>query len=478
MEYLQESLKMQRSLHGDRAHYGIAATLQKLGDLAAQNGDPKQGIKFLQESLQMQRSLHGDRAHPGIAATLHKLGDLAAQSGDLKQAMQFFQESLQIQRSLHGDHGHLGIAITLYKLGDIAMLRGDLQQAIDFLDLSLEIQRELHGDRAHPGTAVTLRKLGDVMAQTGDITEAMRLLLESSRVHRSLYGDKAHPNVADVLHSLGTANQRAGDFKQAEKFLERSLRMKESLFTDKKHPSLRLTSSWLDQVRTTAQCLQRINASVLRLGELFEDERAEIADANRSSVLSEASLIRQLAKKILKVHGAQPAADLEARNRQTISKPEVTREVVFGWSTQICRRIAGLTEFMVAGTHSDSDTLQTACNDIIGQTFAIEDLLLDFICATKEARKSEQDSIIQTFRKIREIALECGSQVEEADICKKTDAGKVLPETLSIRQLAEKSLDQYRAPLGERLKDLEEDTKSKVFGVIVDAAVKMVLLST
>ena len=77
---------MQRSLHGDRAHPGIAATLQKLGDLAAQNGDPKQGIKFLQESLQMQRSLHGDRAHPGIAATLHKLGDLAAQSGDLKQA--------------------------------------------------------------------------------------------------------------------------------------------------------------------------------------------------------------------------------------------------------------------------------------------------------------------------------------------------------------------------------------------------------
>ena len=484
MEYLQESLKMQRSLHGDRAHPGIAATLQKLGDLAAQNGDPKQGIKFLQESLQMQRSLHGDRAHPGIAATLHKLGDLAAQSGDLKQAMRFFQESLQIQRSLHGDHGHLGIARTLYKLGEVAMLRGDLQQAIDFLDLSLEIQRELHGDRAHPGIAVTLRKLGDVMAQTGDITEAMRHLLESSRVHRSLYGDKAHPNVADVLHSLGTANQRAGDFKQAEHFLEQSLRMKESLFTDKKHPSLRLTSSLLDQVRTTAQCLKKINASVLRLGELFEDECADTADTAdgtpphefkfHSSVLSEASLIRLLAKKILKVHGAQPAADLEAQNRQTISKPEVTREVVFGWSTQICRTIAGLTEFMVAGTHSD--TFQTACNDIIGQTFAIEDLLLDFMWATKEARKSEQDSIIQTFRKIREIALECESQVEEADICKETDAGKVLLETLSIRQLAEKSLDQYRAPLGERLKDLEEDTNSKVFGVIVDAAVKMVLL--
>ena len=161
--------------------------------------------------------------------------------------------------------------------------------------------------------------------------------------------------------------------------------------------------------------LKKINASVLRLGELFEDECADTADTAdgtpphefkfHSSVLSEASLIRQLAKKILKVHGAQPAADLEAQNRQTISKPEVTRKICFRGSTEICTAIAGLTEFMMAGTHSD--TFETACNDIIGQTFAIEDLLLDFIWATKGARKSEQDSIIQTFIKIREIALEC-----------------------------------------------------------------------
>jgi hypothetical protein len=227
---------------------------------------------------------------------------------------------------------------------------------------------------------------------------------------------------------------------------------------------------------------KRINVSALDLGDMFEDECADTADANpqhdfdfHSFVLSEASLIRQLATKILKVHGAQPAADLEARNPQTIySKPEVTRAVFFGGSTDICMDIAGQAGFMVAGTHSY--TFETACNDIIRHTFAMEDLLLDFIWATKGARKSEQDSIIQTFRKIRKIALECESQVDGYGYKETYDIDKVLLETMSIRQLAQKILDQYRAPVGERLKDLEEDKVSKVFGVIVDAAVEMVLL--
>eukprot|EP00435_Cladocopium_sp_Y103_P073458 s266_g43.t1 len=255
IKLLEKSLQMQRSLHGDRAHPGIAATLQKLGDLTAQSGDLKQAIKFLQDSLQMQRSLHGECDHPGIATTLHKLGDLTAQSGDLERGIQLLEESLRMQQSLHGNREHLGIAITFYKLGDVASRAGHFVQAIDCFELSLEMQLSLHGDRAHPGIAATLQKLGDVMTQTGDVTQAMRYLQESAEVNRSLYGEKDHPNVADVLHSLGTANQRAGDLEQAEKFLEQSLRMKQSLF-DKKHPSLRATWNLLGEIRMTALMLR------------------------------------------------------------------------------------------------------------------------------------------------------------------------------------------------------------------------------
>ena len=53
-----------------------AAVLHKLGQVLAQTGDLKQAMRYLQESLQMQRSLHGDGDHPGIAVTLHELGDV------------------------------------------------------------------------------------------------------------------------------------------------------------------------------------------------------------------------------------------------------------------------------------------------------------------------------------------------------------------------------------------------------------------
>ena len=43
----------------------------------------------------MKRSLHGDKDHPGIAATLHALGVVSRQAGDLKGAKQQLEESCE-----------------------------------------------------------------------------------------------------------------------------------------------------------------------------------------------------------------------------------------------------------------------------------------------------------------------------------------------------------------------------------------------
>ena len=65
----------------------------------------------------MDRSLHGDRDHPGIAATLHELGAVSQAAGDLPEAKQHLEESLQMERSLYGDRDHPDIAATLHELG-------------------------------------------------------------------------------------------------------------------------------------------------------------------------------------------------------------------------------------------------------------------------------------------------------------------------------------------------------------------------
>ena len=53
-----------------------------------QAGDVKRAKQQLEESLRMERSLHGDKDHPSIAATLHLLGVVSHKAGDLEGAKQ------------------------------------------------------------------------------------------------------------------------------------------------------------------------------------------------------------------------------------------------------------------------------------------------------------------------------------------------------------------------------------------------------
>ena len=115
----------------------LQSPLHKLGDVAILRGDSKQGIEFLQESLKMQRSLHGDRNHAGVAITLRKLGDVMAQTGDVAQALEKLQESAEVNRSLYGEKDHPNVADVLHSLGKANQRAGDFEQAEKFLEQSL-----------------------------------------------------------------------------------------------------------------------------------------------------------------------------------------------------------------------------------------------------------------------------------------------------------------------------------------------------
>ena len=95
----------------------IAGTLHELGVVSRRLEISIQAKQQLEESLRMKRSLHGDKDHPDIAATLHALGVVSCQAGDLKGAKQQLEESLRMKRSLHGDKDHPDIAATLHELG-------------------------------------------------------------------------------------------------------------------------------------------------------------------------------------------------------------------------------------------------------------------------------------------------------------------------------------------------------------------------
>eukprot|EP00435_Cladocopium_sp_Y103_P071965 s57_g38.t2 len=205
------------------------AVLNQLGNVTAQTGDLKQATEYLQESLRMKRSLHGHGGSPGMAVTLHALGHVTAQTGDLKNAMEYLQESLRMRRSLHGDDDHPGIAATLNQLGHVTAQTGDLKNAMEYLQGFLLMKRSLHGDGDHHGIAAILHKLGNVTAQTGDLKQATEYLQESLRMKRSLHGHGGSPGISAILHNLGHVTAQTGDLKQAMRYLEESLQMEPSL---------------------------------------------------------------------------------------------------------------------------------------------------------------------------------------------------------------------------------------------------------
>ena len=77
----------------------------------------------------MKRSLHRDRDHPNIAATLHELGIVSRDAGDLPEAKLHLEESLRMDRSLYGDRDHPGIAATLHALCGVSQAAGDFPEA-------------------------------------------------------------------------------------------------------------------------------------------------------------------------------------------------------------------------------------------------------------------------------------------------------------------------------------------------------------
>jgi hypothetical protein len=89
-----ESLALRREL-GDK--WGIANTLDLLGDLAGEQGDYAAAQGLLAESLILQREL-GDKW--GIANTLDCLGRVAQAAGDYAAARALFVESLLLRREL------------------------------------------------------------------------------------------------------------------------------------------------------------------------------------------------------------------------------------------------------------------------------------------------------------------------------------------------------------------------------------------
>jgi predicted ATPase/serine/threonine protein kinase/Tfp pilus assembly protein PilF len=173
----QNGLALYQEL-GDK--WGVAATLNGLGDMAHQQVNYTEATARYSEALALFKEIDNRQA---VSYVLNNLGNVARDQGDYERAAEIHTEALAIFRNL-GDKRAL--ATSLYNLGEVAQYKGDYSRAAELQHESLALKREV-GDKR--GITFSLANLGDIALHQGEHKRAAKLYEESLALCREI-GDK------------------------------------------------------------------------------------------------------------------------------------------------------------------------------------------------------------------------------------------------------------------------------------------------
>ena len=230
---LEQSLEMNRAIHGHEPHLDIASSLNNLGLVYRKMGRLDEAQENLEQCLAIERVIHGNETpHPDIAKSLRNLGIVYRKMGKLRKSLESHEQSLEIEQLIHGsDKPHPDIAKSLNNIGNVYRHMGELEKALEKHERSLEIERAIHrhGD-PHPDIAKSLDYLGHVQRLMGELDEALKNHEESLEMKRAIYGEnKPHPDIAKSLNNLGLVYRQMKEPEQSLEKLEESLKMKRAI---------------------------------------------------------------------------------------------------------------------------------------------------------------------------------------------------------------------------------------------------------
>jgi predicted ATPase/serine/threonine protein kinase len=196
----QNGLALYQEL-GDK--WGVAATLNGLGDRAHQQGNYEEALARYRAALVLFKEIGNQQA---VSYVLNNLGNVTRDQGDYERASEIHEEALALFRNL-GDKRAL--ATSLFNLGELAQYKGDYEHAAELQNESLSLKREV-GDKR--GIMFSLTNLGDIARYQEDYARAAKLYEESLALCREL-GDKR--GVTFCLEGLAEVACTQNAFKRA-----------------------------------------------------------------------------------------------------------------------------------------------------------------------------------------------------------------------------------------------------------------------
>ncbi len=200
---------------GDK--WGVAATLNGLGDMAHQQCNYEEATARYEEALALFKEIDNRLA---VAYVLNNLGNVAKDRGDYVRAWVLHEEALALFRDL-GDKRAL--ATSLYNLAEVAQYRGDYARAFALQTESLVLKREV-GDKR--GIALSLTNLGDIARLRGDDAGAASLYRESLVLFREI-GDKR--GLTFCLEGLAEAASKLGEYERAAQLFGAAVALRDAI---------------------------------------------------------------------------------------------------------------------------------------------------------------------------------------------------------------------------------------------------------
>lgn len=197
----------------------LASRQQDLGELAT----ARQGF----ESTLSQALAQGGEDDPLVCAARERLGSLAASQGDLARAGNLLQQALASRRrNADRDPGRrLAVASALQDWARFQRLVGRADKASQSLQESQEILAQTSGLQ-HPDFAEVLEQRGLLATEAGALVEALRLHEQATRIRTSAFGEtnvlvaQSHNNRAYVLFLQNQLDQALAESESACAMLE------------------------------------------------------------------------------------------------------------------------------------------------------------------------------------------------------------------------------------------------------------------
>jgi len=201
----------------------ISATLNLLGILHGQMGDPVNGLMYYQESLLISEEIGDEET---ASSTQSNIGELFKEQGDYLKALEYYFQALKTKEKIKDQAGRnnlISLGTVYLNIGEVYSLQGSYDTATMYFDQCRKYYEESNDKN---GLGNVERYTGIMYFNQGDYKRALVYYRNSLAIHsKSFY--KRHM-ATDLVH-IGIAHLKLRQYQDATFECERALKLAEEL---------------------------------------------------------------------------------------------------------------------------------------------------------------------------------------------------------------------------------------------------------